>query len=366
MVTRRDKVRAQESMEPARRTGRTNALSDSAVRRLAKGKPEAEEGGEVKVISDKQEWFFGMDGDDMGHTVEDALIKNDIAKSQEFEKQIKGAFAEIEEWITSIGGAVIFNGGDNVMFTATGNPKEIAEKARDIYKQHTDHTATVGVGREPVESHKSLVIGKNTGKDQVVIWSEDQASTYEDIKKQQEALEECEETIREESDLELGSSPALKYRAEQAQRHYRRLRGVGYEHEQALTFCNQLYKLADSYRDVLYRRKRPLKGEDPASSYLRGGEQKWKSFLGNGFKQESNELSAEAPAVPTVGQKVVTADDFGRVAFVGSRFVSVEWLKSGKRERIAISKFTEMATADQIASLPQVRTAKRANSALRE
>lgn len=358
MATRREKTRA--GIEPARREGRKAALSSAALRRLA-----AEEGGEVKVVSDKQEWYFGMDGDDMGHTVEDALIENDIAKSQEFEKQIKGAFAEIEEWISSIGGAVIFNGGDNVMFTATGNPKEIAEKARGIYKRHTDHTATVGVGREPVESHKSLVIGKNTGKDTVVIWSSDRAATYEEIKKQQEALEECEETIREESDLELGSSPALKYRAEQAQKHYRRLRGIGYDHKQALVFCDRLYKLADSYRDVLHRRKRPLSGKDPASSYLRSGEERWKQFSGAGFKQESSEMTVEAPAVPTVGQKVVTADDFGRVAFVGSRFVSVEWLKSGKRERVALSKFQEMVGAEQIAPLPQVRTARRTNCALR-
>jgi hypothetical protein len=369
MATRREKART--GIEPA--TGKTRrAFSDNAMRRLAEDDKEdrkdegPQEGGEVSVISDKQEWFFGMDGDDMGHTVEDALIENDIAKSQQFEKQIKGAFAEIEEWITSIGGAVIFNGGDNVMFTATGNPKEIAEKARDIYKQHTDHTATVGVGREPVESHKSLVIGKNTGKDQVVIWSDDQESAYEDIKKQQAALEKCEEGLREDSEFDLASSPALKYRAEKAQKHYRRLRGIGYLHPQALFFVNSLYKLSDSYRDVLYRRKRPLTGDNPIAKYLRSGEERYKTFMGNGFKQESAEQSVEVAAVPTVGQKVVTPDDFGRVAFVGSRFVSVEWLKSGRRERIALSKFREMEAAQYVSALPQVRTARRKDTALRE
>lgn len=320
---------------------------------------------DIDVISDAQEWFFGMDGDNMGHTVEDALIENDIAKSQKFEKQIKGAFAEIEEYVVGIGGAVIFNGGDNVMFTATGNPKEIAEKVRAIYLQHTDHSATVGVGREPVESHKALVIGKNSGKDQVVIWDGDKESTYADIKKQQEALEECEENLREDSDFDLASSPGLKYKAEAAQDHFRRLLAIGYEPAKALAFCNSLYKLADSYRDVL-RRKNPLKGNDPSSAYLRGGEERWNTFVGNGFNQEATEdQGPPSVEIPMVGQKVITPTDMGRVAFVGSRFVSIEWLKSGKRERVAISKFQDMVKAEQIATLPQVRTAKRVGSALK-
>lgn len=336
-------------------------LSREAVHRIQGTAKERD----IEVISDAQQWFFGMDGDDMGHEVEDALIKNDIAESQKFEKQIKGAFAEIEEWITSIGGAVVFNGGDNILFTATGDPKEIAEKARGIYKEHTDHTSTVGVGHEPVEAHKSLVIGKNTGKDKVIIWEEGQEKSYTEIQRQQEELEKCEEGIREDSNFDLASSPGLKYRAEQAKRHYRRLVGMGYDHDQAVYFCDQLYKLSGSYRDVLRQKKAPLRGTDPASSYLRGGEERYKKYVDNGFKQESSELSVEAPAVPTVGQKVIAPEDFGRVAHVGSRFVSVEWLKSGKRERIALSRFQEMMAAEQIAALPQVRTAKRASVAIR-
>lgn len=320
---------------------------------------------DVKVVSDKQEYFFGMDGDDMGHQVEDALVENDIAASQTFEKQIKGAFAEIEEYVSGLGGKVIFNGGDNVLFTADGDPKEIAEHARTIYKNHTDHSATCGVGREPAEAHKALVIGKNTGKDTVVIWSSDQESVYNDIKAQQQALEKCEETIREESDLDLGSSPALKYRAEKAEAHYKRLRGVGYEHKAALAFVDSLYKLSDSYRDVLrVRSKNPMKGNSPAETYLRSGEEAWQSLVDNGFRPAA-EKEQMPMRDPVVGQKVVTASDMGRVAFVGSRFVSVEWLTSGKRERIALSKFREMASEEQVALLPQVRVARRTTGALR-
>lgn len=338
---------------------RRTALSDAAVRRLTADK-------DVEVVSDKQEWYFGMDGDDMGHTVEDALIENDIASSQALEKQIKAAFAEIEEWIASIDGKLVFNGGDNILFTATGDPKEIGEKVRGIYKHHTDHSATVGVGHQPVEAHKALIVGKNTGKDQIVVWSESHSDTYEEIKDQQKALEKCEEEIREESDLELGASPALKYRAEKAQAHYRRLRGIGYEHEAALAFVDRLYKLGDSYRDILQRRKRPLAGNNPTSKYLREGEERYKQFADGGFIQQSSEVAVEAPAVPTVGQKIVTETDMGRVALVGNRFVSIEWLNSHKRERVALSRFHEMTKAGTLLSIPQVRTARRTASALRE
>lgn len=337
-------------------------ISSDAIRRIAADK---EEGGDVKVVSDKQEWYFGMDGDNMGHTVEDALIENDIARSQEFEKQIKGAFAEIEEWIASIGGAVVFNGGDNVLFTATGDPHEIAEKARGIYQEHTDHSATVGVGHKPVESHKALVIGKNTGKDQVVIWDDEKEAVYADIKKQQEALEACEEDIREDSDFDLASSPGLKYQAD-AKRHYDRLRGIGYEHAQADAFINNLYRGA-SYRDVLHeRRKQHLTGSTPAERYLRDGEERYQRFTQNGFTQESSEKTVEIPATPTVGQKIVTEKDLGRIAFVGSRFITIEWLRSEKKERIALSRYHELVRTECAAPLPVVRTAQRATTAVRE
>ena len=164
-----------------------------------------------------------------------------------------------------------------------------------------------------------------------------------------EAETEAGDDIQDYPEIDIDSSPEIKYRADQAKRHYRRLRGIGYDHDQALYFCDQLYKLAESYRDVLKRRK-PV-APTPVQT---------------GFQQESTELSAPVPAVPTVGQKIVTPDDFGRVAFVGIKFVSVEWLKTGKRERIALTRFQELASGEHLVSLPQVRTARRNSSALRE
>lgn len=156
----------------------------------------------------------------------------------------------------------------------------------------------------------------------------------------------------EAGDLEedYEASRSLEARTQQAQTHYRRLRGIGYEHAKALAFVNDLYKLADSYRDVLLRRQK--KPTTPAP-------------LAPGFQQQSAEDVVEVAATPTVGQKIVTQSDMGRVAFIGSRFVSIEWLKSGKRERIAISRFKELVTVEQVAMLPQVRTAQRIAGALR-
>src|SRR6266404_1989767 len=246
-----------------------------------------DEGGDVKFLSDKQEWYFGMDGDDMGNEIEESLIDNDLAQSQEFEKSINGAWGEIDEYVNEIGGKIIFNGGDNILFTASGNPKEIAEHVRELYHSHTNHTSTCGVGHEPVDAHKALTIGKNTGKDKVVIWDEDQEKVYQDVKDQQEALEACESEIRDESDLEVSSSPGLKYRAET---HYRRLLSMGYEPGKAEEM------VASSYRDLLRARgKRPLTGDTSAEIFLREGEEQWTSLMDQ-YAQRQNEAVREAEA----------------------------------------------------------------------
>lgn len=128
-----------------------------------------------------------------------------------------------------------------------------------------------------------------------------------------------------------------------ARRHYKRLRGIGYTHAAAEAAIVSIYKDAESYRDVLVQRKNPLVEDAPAA-----------------------EETIAQPAIPTVGQKVVTGEDFGRVSVVGTRFVSIEWLNSGKRERIALSRFNEMVQKEQAAALPVIRTASRAKEALRE
>ena len=315
---------------------------------------------DTKLISDKQEWYIGMDGDDMGKEVENALIENDIAESQKFEKKIKGAFAEIEEYVVEKGGKLIFNGGDNILFTIDGDPKEIGEEVRDIYYRHTDHTATVGIGREPVEAHKALTIGKNTGKDKVVIWSEEQEKVYDEIKEQQKALEGCEEEIRDESDLEVGSSPALKYRADA---HYRRLLGMGYDPKTAQAFISgYYYKGAASFRDMLMQRKKqPLVGNSSAERFLREGEEAWQAFL----ISAERDLQTDHDEMPTLEQKFVSGQGVGMVRFVGSRFVSVEWL-DGKRERIALKNFRRAIQNDEYKLVPKIRVAKRNAEVRRE
>jgi hypothetical protein len=284
------------------------------------------------------EWFVGMDGDDMGKTVEEALTENDLAKSQKFEKQIKSAFAEVEEYVTEHGGTVIFYGGDNLFFTIDGDPKEIGDAVREIYKKHTNHTATVGIGKKPEEAHKALVIGKNTGKDQVVIWSSEQEKVYDEIRKQQKELESCEEEIREKSDLaEVGESSGLKYRAVM---HYHRLRSLGYDHQAARQLVEEYYaKEAASYRDV-------LKSRTETSDESKEGESK------------NDRVSEETPVLE---QKLIAKKGVGLVRFVGRKFVSVQWL-NGDRERIALSKFSDAVKQGEFTLIPKIRVAKRDNT----
>lgn len=131
-----------------------------------------------------------------------------------------------------------------------------------------------------------------------------------------------------------------------AQRHYSRLRGIGYSDVEAQAFVNNLYKEAGaSFRDLL-RNKKPT----PDAGFV---------------QNSSEETSVPIPGVPTVGQKIVTSDDLGRIAFVGSRFVSIEWLNTGKRERLALRRYYDMVTQAAAAPLPSIRIAGRNHDALR-
>ena len=111
--------------------------------------------------------FLAMDGDDMGHTVEDVLLENDTDMAQQLSASIHHAFETIEAFVKEHGGDVIFRGGDNILFSAPDQEAEaLAEGVREIYQSTTDHSATVGVGRQPLHAHRALVVGKNTGKNQ--------------------------------------------------------------------------------------------------------------------------------------------------------------------------------------------------------
>lgn len=292
-------------------------------------------------------YYIALDGDDAGKIVEQVLLDNDPNEARALSDIIKGAFTEIRRMVVSHRGNIVFEGGDNVLFTVGTNAETLAEEARAIYKNSTGHTATAGVGKEPLDAHKGLVVGKNLGKDQVVVWSPEQEGVYAQIKAKQQEMVQCEEAFAGE-----GLHPGLKYRAGT---HYQRLLGAGFDEEKASQMIFEMY--GSSFRDVLRARHRQNLLASPDMQYLREGEQKYADFVESLALESQNRPMFTQPGNFTVGQKFVTKDDLGMIHNIGARFVAIEWVKNGKRERVALSKFRKGIKNSEITLLPSIRVA---------
>jgi hypothetical protein len=301
--------------------------------------------------------FLAMDGDDMGHTVEDVLLENDTEMAQQLSASIHHAFETIEAFVKEHGGDVIFRGGDNILFSAPDQEAEvIAEGVREIYKSTTDHSATVGVGNQPLHAHRALVVGKNTGKNQTVVWGSDKEALYEEIKEKQQGIEEC---VEEAESGEL--APSIKYKAEKARQHYLRLTGIGYDQKSALALVNATYKLGDSIRDIIVQRKKnQMMGKTPIEQMFRDGEEQYDQLIKGLENQGGGDVGGQQPMTPdpVMGQKVVTQQDIGRIAWVGPRFISIRWLKGNKLERIGRKRFESSLAKSHYVLMPKIRVAE--------
>jgi len=299
--------------------------------------------------------WFAIDGDDMGSSVEDVLLENDTKKAEEFSNSIHQAFASIEAFVKERGGDVVFRGGDNMLFSAPDvEAQNIADSVRNIYQSITDHSATLGMGEQPLEAHKALVVGKNLGKDQIVIWGSDKEAIYEEIKEKQKDVEECVEKSETES-----LTPSIKYKAQLALTHYRRFIGMGYDHKQALSLVESQYKLGDSFRDILQRKKNLMKGDTPIEKSLRDGEEQYDAMIKN-LENPGNLESKQTmqPMEPVLGQKIVAQHDLGRIIWVGPRFISVRWLKEGNLERISRRRFASYVSNSHFVVIQKIRVAE--------
>ena len=297
--------------------------------------------------------FVAMDGDDMGSTVEDVLLDNDTVRAEALSQSIHAAFEAIEAYVGERGGDVIFRGGDNILFSIPDKiAQEVSDGVRDLYLSKTEHSATVGVGTQPLDAHRALVVGKNTGKNKTVVWGKDQSDIYEKIKARQQEIREC---------IDEGGAD-VKYEASLI--HFERLVGAGYDKAEAM---KNVVAYNPSFRDwILKRRKHMWTGKHPLEQLLRDGEEQYEKMVNDMEKpslestqtMQSAEPVASPVASPVMGQKVVSADDFGRVSWVGPRFISVRWVKAGKLQRFGRRRFDNAVQAQHFVLLPKIRVAQ--------
>lgn len=116
--------------------------------------------------------YVTFDGDNIGKLVERAEAKNDEKTLSEVSKKIKIAEDMFRTWISRVGGEVIETGGDEGLGKIPESKIDKIEDFRQLYKDITDNTVTVGIGKIIPEASKARMLGKLTGKDKVVQYNE--------------------------------------------------------------------------------------------------------------------------------------------------------------------------------------------------
>lgn len=132
-------------------------------------------------------WYFVVDGDDIGNQAALPLLKDQEKLAGAVSKKIHKGQQSIQTWVESVGGEMILEGGDNAVFKVECDPED-NEEAEDLlddievlrgtYETETGFTLSVGMGFSPSSANKSLLVAKERGKNQTVVYDEEVEEEY--------------------------------------------------------------------------------------------------------------------------------------------------------------------------------------------
>jgi nucleotidyltransferase/DNA polymerase involved in DNA repair len=105
--------------------------------------------------------FLGIDGDRVGAQLEALIVTGDLRGAATLSENVGRAVEEIKQAVVSFGGTVIFAGADSILAetSAPADRKQCRHLGR-IFFEITGCTASVGIGRTPVEAYLALKLAK--------------------------------------------------------------------------------------------------------------------------------------------------------------------------------------------------------------
>jgi len=127
--------------------------------------------------------FFAYDGDSVGSRVGRATMDNDLDELTHISGLIHAGHELVKRWVKDHDGIWINGGGDEGLAAIPGDKKEELEHLRKDYEYLVGHTISIGVGKEPSESGRALLIAKLKGKNQIVEFGEATEREIRKIKK---------------------------------------------------------------------------------------------------------------------------------------------------------------------------------------
>jgi GNAT superfamily N-acetyltransferase len=122
----------------------------------------------------KPEMLIGCwDADNAGNKISQAERTNDLDKVRAVSGKIQAGQDAIKNWLVGHGCQIIQSGGDEGAFQFSSDLLEQLEAMRAEYRKASGFTCTVGVGRKVSEAVDSRALGKLTGKNRIVVYSDE-------------------------------------------------------------------------------------------------------------------------------------------------------------------------------------------------
>ena len=122
-------------------------------------------------IIESEIYYFGIDGDNTGSTIEALFMAGQITENQLKEKSgsISKAIHKIANKVKAYRGEIIFQAGDDLLFRGAMNHNQLNE-FRKIYNDNTEGgTCSIGFGKTIYETYLAMKLAKaSPGKNRII------------------------------------------------------------------------------------------------------------------------------------------------------------------------------------------------------
>lgn len=122
-------------------------------------------------INQSDTYYFGIDGDNTGNTIEALFMSGQITETQLRDKSgsISEAIKKIANKVKQYGGTIIFQAGDDLLFKGSMSPDQLNE-FRTLYSNHTKGgTCSIGFGKTIYETYLAMKLAKaSPGKNRII------------------------------------------------------------------------------------------------------------------------------------------------------------------------------------------------------
>jgi hypothetical protein len=119
----------------------------------------------------KEEVFVRLDGDQIGDSIELALMNNNTKEAQSIHNSVQVGMQEMVKLIESVSGTtILLAGSDDILFSIVveNDDLTILDALRNVFVKNTTFTVSIGVGYSISSALVNLTKAKLSGRNRIV------------------------------------------------------------------------------------------------------------------------------------------------------------------------------------------------------